>query len=126
MRRTNEKIIIKVSLFFLLKASFFFKMKGYHNRSFFDSLFCGYELDFSMNLPKAANFKVIRKTELMSVGLTLVSCHLVCTWLNIGLMRAQCSRPASHIITFHHNSGSFFILLNHKRSKISILKCLSQ
>ena len=93
--RTNVKIIIKVSLFFLLKASFLFKMKGYHNRSFFDSLFCGYELDSSMNLPKAANFKV--KTELMSLGLALVSCHLVCTWLNIALMRAQCSRPASYI-----------------------------
>ena len=44
VRRTNEKIIIKVSLFFLLKASFLFKMKGYHNRSFFDSVFCEYEL----------------------------------------------------------------------------------
>ena len=105
----NVKIIIKVSLFFLLKASFLFKMKGYHNRSFFDSLFCGYELDFSMNLPKAANFKVIRKTELMSVGLTLVSCHLVCTWLNIALMRDQCSAVGLHLTSSHF--ASFYHIL---------------
>ena len=85
-----------------------------------------------MNLLKPTNFKVIRKTELMSVGLTLVSCHLVCTWLNIALMKARPNEgpvpglpsavglhlTSSRFDSFYYNLGSFFILLNYRKSTL--------